>query len=103
MERSIFASSDYGPQLLSETWEKESWKLALLGDQAFFLCVLHLEDSEWNVDDFWLLPASLQGADLQDRRQQTRRQLSSLQNAQDSFLLLLSSGQYVLSICLLSS
>lgn len=57
MERSIFASSDYGPQLLSGTWEKKNWKHALLGDKAF--SVLYLEDSEWNVDASWLSPASL--------------------------------------------
>lgn len=46
--------------------QKKNWKQAVLDDEAFSM--LHLEHSEWNVDDFWLLPVSLQEAGLQDQR-----------------------------------
>ena len=66
IERRIFVSSDYRPQLLAGTWEKKNWKHALPGDKAF--SVQHLEDSEWNGEVFWLSPASLQETDLQNWR-----------------------------------
>lgn len=104
MERRIFVSSDYRPQLLAGTWEKKNWKHALPGDEAF--SVRHLEDSERNVEVFWLLPASLRETDLQDWRHYTRSQLWAYKShraflwgqGQGAEI----SGQHVLSLCLFS-